>query len=92
MTETHQALDIPADIMAEGKSDAMAPTVYRTGGRKRAIAQFATMQAATDYVAELVAEGQANEFAVKLSQRRPIRKSYSRRGVWRESGVRQVNR
>ena len=70
-----------------------APTVYRTSGpKKRAIAQFVTTEAAAAYVAELVAEGQANEFVIKMSARKPLRKTYDKRGVWRESGVRQVSR
>jgi hypothetical protein len=70
-----------------------SPTVYRTSGTKnRAIAQFLTSEAAAAYVAELVAEGQADEFAIKMADRSPLRKAYDKRGVWRESGVRQVNR
>lgn len=87
------ALDIPSDIMAEGKQIDLAPTVYRTSGSKnRAIAQFVTIEAANAYVAELISEGQANEFAIKMAVRNPVKRAYTKRGVWRESGVRQVNR
>ena len=78
---------------AQAKLTDLAPTVYRTSGSKnRAIAQFLTEEAANAYVAELVAEGQANEFLVKLSARNPIKRACNKRGVWKESGVRQVNR
>ena len=70
----------------------LAPTVYRTGSRNRAIAQFATLEAAKAYVLELIAEGQADEFAIKMAVRNPVKRGYTKRGVWRESGVRQVNR
>lgn len=87
------ALDIPADIVAEGRQSNLAPTVYRTGGSKnRAIAQFVTIEAANAYVAELISEGQANEFVVRMAVRNPIKQAYTKRGVWRKSGVRQVNR
>lgn len=90
---TQDALDIPADIMAERTQCELAPTVYRTSGPKsRAIAQFVTIEAADSYVAELIAEGQPNAFAIKLAPRNPIAGKYTNRGVWRESGVRQVNR
>ena len=71
----------------------LAPTVYRTSGTKnRAIAQFVTVEAAIAYVNELIKEGQANEFAIRMATRKPIKRAYDKRGVWRESGVRQVNR
>ena len=91
--EAQDALDIPADIAAEGKKNDLAPTVYRTGGsRNRAIAQFVTIEAANAYVAELISEGQANEFVIKMAVRKPIKRACTKRGAWRESGVRQVNR
>ena len=69
------------------------PTVYRPrNGKSVAICQFLTNEAAVAYVAELVAEGQAPEFVIKMSDRRPIRRAYDRRGVWRTSGVQLVER
>ena len=71
----------------------LAPTVYRTSsGRSRAIAQFVTHEGAAAYVSELISEGQADEFAIKMAVRNPVKRAYTKRGVWRESGVRQVNR
>jgi hypothetical protein len=79
--------------MTAAKKEELAPTVYRTSGTKnRAIAQFVTIEAANAYVAELIAGGQSNEFLIKMAVRNPIKKAYTKRGVWRESGVRQVNR
>ena len=68
-----------------------APTVFATcgGPKKRAVAQFLTADGAAAFIAELLAEGIKDEFEIKMAPRNPPREGYTKRGVWRKSGIPQ---
>ena len=68
-----------------------APTVYANcgGPKKRAVAQFQTAEGAAAFVAELLAEGVKDSFEIKMALRNPPREGYTKRGVWRKSGIPQ---
>jgi len=70
------------------------PTIYvlNPGGKARAVIQFVTMEAAQSRLDEMNAGKMRGCYEIRMTPQSPERAAYTRRGVWRKSGIRQDNR